>query len=618
MIVPMAKVELIGPRRLLPDAIRALQSEGVIELRSAARDGSLRPVPLAPDESAERLRLTESLRRVEALIAILPKDPDAVPRKLPPPSEREFGAAIAAIEAELASFDARRAALVEERAEAARLARILSALAPLSAAGPPLSRARAFGIALRRDRPEALDALEHEVSRLTGGAFDLRWRDAGDDRVVLLTVPQARASAVSALLFEHGVAEVAIPPRYAGQLPARAAVALLVREKEIQGELQGLEAEAACSGGAARAALERARDDLAARAERLDAVAGCGATDHAFVVAGWVPRARIEPLAEAMRERFEGAAELVEVPISQGERDAVPVVLTNPWWLQPFELLLGLVPLPRYGSVDPTPYLALFFPMMFGLVLGDLAFGILGATASLVAIGRGWGGTQGRRIAVVALACALWAALFGLLFGEFLGELGAHVGIHPLLLDRRRAIGAFFGLAIAAGFLHLAVGLLLGLVAAVRERHVREIVARASRVGVLAGAIPLAAIIAGLLPAAVLTPALAFVGMSALAGVLAEGPLALLDVLLALGNVLSYARLMALGLASLMLAEAANVIAGALPGVAGIALAVLLHAVNFSLGLISPAIAALRLQYVEFFEKFYREGGRPFRPFVAA
>jgi V/A-type H+-transporting ATPase subunit I len=67
-----------------------------------------------------------------------------------------------------------------------------------------------------------------------------------------------------------------------------------------------------------------------------------------------------------------------------------------------------------------------------------------------------------------------------------------------------------------------------------------------------------------------------------------------------------------------MLAEAANVIAGALPGVAGIALAVLLHAVNFSLGLISPAIAALRLQYVEFFEKFYREGGRPFRPFVAA
>jgi V/A-type H+-transporting ATPase subunit I len=319
-----------------------------------------------------------------------------------------------------------------------------------------------------------------------------------------------------------------------------------------------------------------------------------------------------------MREKFDGAAELVEVPIGRSEHDAVPVVLANPWWLQPFELLLGLVPLPRYGSVDPTPYLALFFPLMFGLVLGDLAFGILGACIATLAIVRGWGGALGRGVALVALACALWAALFGVLFGEFLGELGAHVGLHPVLFDRRRAIGAFFGIAIAVGFLHLAVGLVLGLVGAVRERHLREIVARASRIGVLAGAIPLAAILAGLLPRDALSPSLAVVGGSALAGIVAVGPLALLDVVLAVGNILSYARLMALGLASLMLAEAANVIAGALPGVPGIALAVLLHAVNFTLGLVSPAIAALRLQYVEFFEKFYREGGRPFRPFVIA
>jgi V/A-type H+-transporting ATPase subunit I len=75
---------------------------------------------------------------------------------------------------------------------------------------------------------------------------------------------------------------------------------------------------------------------------------------------------------------------------------------------------------------------------------------------------------------------------------------------------------------------------------------------------------------------------------------------------------------MALGAASVMLAEAANGLAHALPGAFGVALAVLLHGVNFTLGLLSPAIAALRLQYVEFFEKFYREGGHPFRPFALA
>jgi V/A-type H+-transporting ATPase subunit I len=76
---------------------------------------------------------------------------------------------------------------------------------------------------------------------------------------------------------------------------------------------------------------------------------------------------------------------------------------------------------------------------------------------------------------------------------------------------------------------------------------------------------------------------------------------------------------MALGLASVMLAEVANHIATALePAPVGLALGVLLHGVNFTLGLISPAVAALRLQYVEFFEKFYDEGGFPFRPFGVA
>jgi V/A-type H+-transporting ATPase subunit I len=68
-----------------------------------------------------------------------------------------------------------------------------------------------------------------------------------------------------------------------------------------------------------------------------------------------------------------------------------------------------------------------------------------------------------------------------------------------------------------------------------------------------------------------------------------------------------------------MLAEVANLLATSLePAPVGLTLGVLLHAVNFSLGLVSPAIAALRLQYVEFFEKFYDEGGFPFRPFGAA
>jgi V/A-type H+-transporting ATPase subunit I len=168
------------------------------------------------------------------------------------------------------------------------------------------------------------------------------------------------------------------------------------------------------------------------------------------------------------------------------------------------------------------------------------------------------------------------------------------------------------------GAVHLAVGLALGVLSAARDRHAREAVARAGQLGLLVAAAVAAAATLGAAPAGALRPALWAAGGCVAASALAEGPLALLDAVLTGGNVLSYARLMALGAASVMLAEAANGLAQALPGAFGAALAVLLHGVNFTLGLLSPAIAALRLQYVEFFEKFYRDGGHPFRPLTLA
>jgi V/A-type H+-transporting ATPase subunit I len=98
--------------------------------------------------------------------------------------------------------------------------------------------------------------------------------------------------------------------------------------------------------------------------------------------------------------------------------------------------------------------------------------------------------------------------------------------------------------------------------------------------------------------------------------VILEGLLAPVELLATLGNVLSYARVMALGTASVMLAVVANRMIGAMgSAVVGVLFALLFHLVNFALGLFSPAIHALRLHYVEFFGKFYSPGGQEYRPF---
>ncbi|MGB8933087.1 MAG: ATPase, partial [Anaeromyxobacteraceae bacterium] len=171
----------------------------------------------------------------------------------------------------------------------------------------------------------------------------------------------------------------------------------------------------------------------------------------------------------------------------------------------------------------------------------------------------------------------------------------------------------------AVGGAHVLVGAALGVFAAVRAGHGRAVVARVAKLGLLVAGGVAAVAVGGALSRAWLVGGVAVLGVLVLVAVIAEGPVAALDLVLGLGNVLSYSRLMALGLASAMLADVANAIARALdPPVAGVAVGLLLHAINFSIGLVSPLVAALRLHYVEFFERFYEEGGEPFRPFALA
>jgi V/A-type H+-transporting ATPase subunit I len=413
------------------------------------------------------------------------------------------------------------------------------------------------------------------------------------------------------------VDEVRLPSEYAGKRLVDVLLLLAARERTLPEEIaRADEAFAAFAEGAA-ASLAVARVAVGAAIDRRRAAGSCGQTRFAFVVAGYMPEERVEALRAAAAQALGDRVAVLSRAPTRAEWDEVPVVLRNRPSIRAFERLLALVPLPRYGSVDPTPWLAGFFPLFFGLVLGDVAFGVLGISAALLVRWRGWGGAPGRDFATVALWCSLSAVLFGVLFGEALGELGAHVGLHPLVLDRRHAVLTFFGAAVAIGGIHVAAGMVLGVATALRWGRAREAAGRAAKLLLLVSAAVVAGATAGVLPRATLVPAVGAGGAFLLVAVLAEGPLAALELVLALGNVLSYARLMALGLASVMLAEVANLLAGTIePAVAGIALGVLLHAVNFTLGLVSPTIAALRLHYVEFFDKFYDEGGAPYRPFA--
>ncbi len=220
---------------------------------------------------------------------------------------------------------------------------------------------------------------------------------------------------------------------------------------------------------------------------------------------------------------------------------------------------------------------------------------------------------------IVALSPALtmaFAIAFGIGFGELFGDLGRHwFGLAPLVLDREKALLPFLGLAVAIGFVHVVLGMVLGVVNAWRG-HPRLAVGRGAALAmVLFVAI---ALLAGLkvLPHSFFTPAVIVLLLAFPVMVIAEGIIAPIEFLSTLSNVLSYARIMALGTASVMMAVVANRMTGMLGSVVvGALFGLIFHVVNFALGLFSPTIHALRLHYVEFFGKFYSPGGTRYRPF---
>jgi len=205
---------------------------------------------------------------------------------------------------------------------------------------------------------------------------------------------------------------------------------------------------------------------------------------------------------------------------------------------------------------------------------------------------------------------------FGIAFGEFFGDLGRRLfGLQPLLLDREKALLPFLGLAIAIGTVHIALGITLGVINASRG-HPRQAVGRGVSLAMLVLIVLVLLAAFRVLPHGFLTPAVVALLVLFPILVAAEGIIAPIEFLSTLSNILSYARIMALGTASVMMAVVANRLAGSIGSViVGVLFALLFHLVNFGLAIFAPTIHGLRLHYVEFFGKFHSPGGQAYRPF---
>ena len=271
--------------------------------------------------------------------------------------------------------------------------------------------------------------------------------------------------------------------------------------------------------------------------------------------------------------------------------------------------------------------MAVIFPLFFGLILGDIAYGLILLCLSLWARKKWKHNLIVSDIMVMAIWCSSASILFGIIFGEFLGDLGHRVGAVPIHIGsirilpvwkaREDAIGELLIITIIIGLCHVMLGLVLGMVESIRmkaKHHFWE------NMGLTLGLISILLFVLPI-PVAVISETIrtttASVMLLASLGILIKysgitGPIEIISLC---ANVLSYCRLMALGVAGMVIANLANDLGSQQSNIVlGIMIAIPIHALAIALGILEPTIHALRLHFVEFLPKFFIGDGRTYKP----
>ena len=460
------------------------------------------------------------------------------------------------------------------------------------------------------------------VLELTGGKAEIVSSDVDlSTRAMLIVFPVEYTGEIESLLGHEDVSRLRLPEEL-GEGPPDVILASLRHRmvsipeeiKEVNRDLAGLSTQW-CDR------LAGLRDALHEELDTSSVLSHFGETDMTFVLVGWVPAKDFEKVKSALQQEIGPRVYIQRLPLTPDLKKRAPVILSNPAPARPFESLIGLLSIPRYGHIDPTCLMAFFLPFFFGMILGDVGYGALLLVLSLLAMRKFRVGIAHDVTILIAMGSG-WSILFGFLFGEAFGTLGEYYGMHPILFSRTNpeSLLSLLIMAIAVGAIHITLGLILGVWEAVRDRSRSHLLERGGMLVGLIGLFLIVGVLAELLPDGFMTPAISIliVGIVLLGASMGwlgvfMGPIEFIGLI---GNILSYLRIAAIGLASVYLAQFANEIAGTIGSfIVGAIIAVLLHALNLVLGGFSPTIHSLRLHYVEFFRKFYEGGGRPYQPF---
>ena len=631
-IVKMKRLRVAAMAQEREELLRALLRLGCVEISEPdhladgwpdflRRSGSA--LAETKGEAADAASALDALRRFAQT-----KDGLFIQRR--PVKESDFLSADAARRAKEACgrINGLTAKLTTLDAERERLTAQSAALAPWKTLDFPLeTRDTAHAVFRLGVCPAGTDvgALRAELSEAAAAEL----YPAGADKTqqyLLLVCHRADETAAMELLRRAGFSVTSFPSLTG--TPAENLAALdgslaenAARREEVLKEL------ASCGG---------MRDELRLYADRLAAEQAqeTGAqrlmTDGTVVYfEGWVPAGAEEKLAALLSGR--DCAWETSDPAEE-EYAEVPVQLKNNWFTKPLNMVTEMYSLPAYGSLDPNPLMAPFFILFYGVMMADMGYGLLMMLASVIVLKKYRPkGTMEHFFGLLGLcgvSTFIMGALTGGFFGDFLTQLmgilrpGSEFALPALFTPLNDTLMILIG-SMCLGFVQIITGMAIDVVKKVRRGQIADavfddvtwwVIYLGVALAVLGigspGGVPVVlAVGAVMLCIGAGRNAKGFGKVTAVFGAVYNGVTGIF------GDVLSYSRLMALMLAGSVIAQVFNTL-GAIPGnaVVFILISAAGNALNFALNLLGCYVHDLRLQCLEYFNKFYEDGGKPFRP----
>ncbi len=647
-IAEMSEILILGRKRDNLEVIRALQDAAVVQI-DPLEDSEIPKGVLLGADAERKSQLERMLARTESALAAM-----GATDALPDPAK------LRGIELEplLEEVGKRSDVLALEKSELSQelgaigsfqsIARVLGELASgLGKSG----RVAAIGFTVSDNKDlEKLKAALSEANVI----FELGHQPAGKSSAAVLAVRSQDAAFARSAVSRAGLAELRFPGRFEGLGYSEAAALMEQRAKtspeEMQGIMQSIESLKTKHAGMLAAARVELKDELA----RYEAVSSSVAGKYGFALRGWIPKANHAQLENALTP-LKGQVIYQFSDAPHHHADHVPVKLVNNSFVKPFEMLIGILPLPAYGTFDPSWVLALCFPLFFGWIIGDVGLGAISVILSFWLAGQA---KAGKTISIDLFGAKLsppvlenlshvlrWMGIssivFGFVFGELFGTLGEHLGIFkfageehnalitaPLHRVSSSATAIMLLISLIPGVIQVLAGWLLRAKLGYQHKDMPHFYEGIGMFLAVAAMLPWV----GQFALGWTFPSWVFpvqMGLLVL-GVVVFGLLSKKLMFMALelptnfGNVLSYLRLYAVGLSGAVLANLAtdtgwalgNQI-GSVPGIIlGTLAACVVHLLFIAFTIIGHVLTPLRLHYVEFFTKFgyYDHNGRAYSP----